>query len=218
MDKTKPAAPPPRPIPAQDWRETVFKHRGLLLLPVAIALILFGRPTLLSAELGLSLALLGELLRIWAVGYSGETTRGNAVTAPQLVTAGPYALMRNPLYVGNTIIAVGFTIAVSGGIPLFQAYALLAFVLALVIAVYSAIIPLEEAFLAHSFGTKYTEYTTLIPRFIPWRGPLAKAKQQGTWRANVVWKAESITIMFFALMTLAVLAKLTYLGRYTIIL
>ena len=51
---------------------------------------------------------------MWAVGYSGVTTRGDTVTAPALVTAGPYAYVRNPLYVGNFLTAAGFAIAFTG--------------------------------------------------------------------------------------------------------
>ena len=41
------------------------------------------------------IAIAGELLRCWAVGYSGVTTRDDAVGAPELVTAGPYAYWRH---------------------------------------------------------------------------------------------------------------------------
>jgi protein-S-isoprenylcysteine O-methyltransferase Ste14 len=219
MDKTKAAGPPPRaPAPSRDWREVIFKLRGLLLFPIALILIAFGRPSEQSALIGVGIALFGELLRIWGVGYSGDTTRANAVIARQLVTAGPYALMRNPLYLGNVLIAVGFTIAFSGAIPTSQGLWMLAFVLLLLISVYSSVIPLEEEYLARTFGTRYTEYTTLVPRFLPWRGPLAQAKQQGTWRREVIRNSESITLMFFILMVVVVVLKVTIFGGYTIVL
>ncbi|HME82373.1 MAG TPA: isoprenylcysteine carboxylmethyltransferase family protein [Candidatus Eremiobacteraceae bacterium] len=217
MDKTKPAAPPPRnPAQGQDWRAVVFKNRGALLVPVALALIIFGQPTELSATIGVIIALCGELLRIWAVGYSGDTTRADVVTAPELVTAGPYALVRNPLYVGNAIIAIGFTIAFTGGIPFAQSFWLLVFVLAIVIAVYAVVIPLEEEYLARTFGYRYTEYTTMVPRFIPWKGALAKSKQQGTWKRKVIGSAEVTTIVLFALMVVVLVLKLTVLRGMTV--
>ena len=74
----------------------------------------FGKPSALSVTLGLPLAIAGELVRCWAVGYSGVTTRGDAVSAPELVTAGPYAYVRNPLYAGNFLTAAGFAIAFTG--------------------------------------------------------------------------------------------------------
>ncbi|MBV8073922.1 MAG: hypothetical protein JO140_00735, partial [Candidatus Eremiobacteraeota bacterium] len=98
-----------------DARAVVFKHRGAVLALPAVVLAIFGKPSAASVALGLPLAFLGEAVRIWAVGYSGTTTRADAVTAPQLVTAGPYAHVRNPLYIGNFITALGFALGFTGG-------------------------------------------------------------------------------------------------------
>src|SRR5579862_3610326 len=97
-----------------DVQAFVFKNRGALLAVPAALLAAFGKPSALSVTVGLPLAIAGELIRCWAVGYSGTTTRGDAVEAPKLVTAGPYAYVRNPLYVGNFITAAGFAIAFTG--------------------------------------------------------------------------------------------------------
>lgn len=199
----------------RDWREEVYKRRGLLLLPIALLLVVFGRPSLLSLETGLLIALAGEAMRIWAVGYSGETTRASSVTAAQLVTAGPYALVRNPLYLGNSLIAIGFTVAFAGGIPSSQQVWLTMLVIAILVAVYASIIPLEESYLARTFGVKYTEYTTLVPRLLPWKGPLAKERQHGTWHREAIWRAEIITLGLFALMFVILLLKLGPLSRNT---
>jgi len=204
-----------KPAKSQDWREEVYKRRGLLLLPIAVLLVIFGRPSLLSLETGLLIALAGEALRIWAVGYAGETTRGSSVTAEQLVTAGPYAFVRNPLYLGNGLIGIGFTVAFAGGIPSSQQIWLLLLVIAILVAVYASIVPLEESYLAHKFGVKYMEYTTLVPRLLPWKGALAKERQHGTWRPTVIWRAESITLWLFALMLVIVLLKLGPLAHFT---
>ncbi|HEY1428225.1 MAG TPA: hypothetical protein VGF18_01535, partial [Candidatus Tumulicola sp.] len=72
-----------------DIRALVFKNRGALLALPAVALALAGKPSKCSARLGVPIALAGELVRCWAVGYSGVTTRGDAVEAPELVTGGP---------------------------------------------------------------------------------------------------------------------------------
>lgn len=204
-----------KPASTRDWRQEVFKRRGLLLLPIAILLIVFGRPSEFSAEAGIVIALAGEALRIWAVGYSGETTRASSVVAAELVTAGPYALLRNPLYLGNALIAIGFTVAFAGGVPSTQQIWLLLIVLAILIAVYASIIPLEEEYLARTFGVKYTEYTTLVPRLLPWRGAIAKARQHGSWHPQVIMRAEIITLGLFALMLVVVVLKLGPLSLYT---
>ena len=94
--------------------EFVFANRGALLALPALALAALGRPSAFSIAIGLPLAFLGEGIRCWAVGYSGVTTRGDAVTAPKLITAGPYAHVRNPLYIGNAVTGLGFALAFTG--------------------------------------------------------------------------------------------------------
>lgn len=177
-------------------------------MPVALVLLIFGRPSLLSAQIGVAVAVLGELLRIWAVGYSGETTRADIVTAPALVTAGPYGATRNPLYVANTIIALGFWLAFAGGISPQEAAMTFVVVVALVAGVYAIIIPLEEAYLAGHFGDAYRRYLETVPRIFPLGSKLAPGDRSGAWRANVIFRAEFITLIFFILMLTIVYLKL----------
>jgi protein-S-isoprenylcysteine O-methyltransferase Ste14 len=190
------------------FRTLVFKNRGALLVPVALVLLVFGRPSPVSAIVGITIAALGELLRIWAVGYSGVTTRAEIVTAPTLITGGPYGAMRNPLYVANAIVAVGFWIAFSGGISLLEAAMLAIVVLALVTGVYAIIIPLEEAYLAGLFGQDYRRYQETVPRLLPFGSTLPLAERRGVWRADVIAKAEIITLTFFVMMVVVVVLKL----------
>lgn len=190
------------------WRTMVFKNRGALLVPVALVFLIFGRPSLASASLGVAIAALGELIRIWAVGYSGVTTRADVVTAPVLVTAGPYGIVRNPLYIANTVIALGFWFAFSGGVSRTQSFAMLVAVLALVVGVYAVIIPLEEAYLEGHFGEQYRQYLNTVPRIVPLGGKLSAAQRRGVWRSDVIFRAEIITLAFFALMVAVVYLKL----------
>lgn len=200
--------------PVQSWKDAIFKNRGLLLVPVAIILIVLGRPSLESAIIGIVVAALGEVVRIWAVGYSGVTTRANVVTAPALVTAGPYSRMRNPLYVGNAITALGFWIAFSGRLSFSEALVMLACVLLVVGGVYGVIIPLEEDFLEKQFGGQYRRYRDQVPRIVPASRPLNKQQQRGQWHAQVIKRAESITLSYFLFMTIAVLLKLGPLSQF----
>lgn len=190
------------------WRTIVFKNRGAFLVPVALVLLIFGRPSLLSAQIGIAVAALGELLRIWAVGYSGETTRADIVTAPALVTAGPYGAIRNPLYVANALIALGFWYAFAGGISIAEASMTFVVVVALVVGVYAIIIPLEEAYLAGHFGDAYRRYVAAVPRIIPTGSSLAPSERAGAWKPNVIIRAEIITLIFFILMLTIVYLKL----------
>lgn len=181
----------------------VFKNRGALLAMPAVALVVFGRPGSLGIALGMPLAIAGELIRCWAVGYSGVTTRHDAVIAPQLVTAGPYGYVRNPLYIGNLVTATGFAIAFTGANGAFVRCALVFGSLAIMIAVYAVIVPHEERFLRTKFGEAFHRYCERVPRVVPQLRPLPNGT--GRWHADVLVKAERTTFAMFGVM-LAVLA------------
>lgn len=187
------------------WREWCFKNRGTLLALPAISLTVLGKPSPLGIVLGVPLALAGEALRCWAVGYSGVTTRGDTVTAPQLVTAGPYAYVRNPLYVGNFLTALGFTLAFTGALPRAQRAALAAAGLGSMLAVYAAIVPLEEAYLRTTFGAPFDDYAARVPRLVP--RTVASEPQLGAYDPSVIGRAESRTFVTFGAMLLALAVK-----------
>jgi protein-S-isoprenylcysteine O-methyltransferase Ste14 len=176
----------------------VFKNRGLLLTIPAALLAAFGRPSATSVALGLPLAIAGELIRCWAVGYSGVTTRGDAVEAPQLVTAGPYAYVRNPLYVGNFITAFGFALAFTGKNRASTKLALIGGSLAAMAAVYATIVPHEEKFLRTEFGAAFDRYCERVPPVIPRTEPAERG--EGTWNPSVIREAESRTFATFGAM------------------
>ena len=188
---------------AEQLQAFVFKNRGLLLALPAAALVVFGKPSAVSIALGVPLAVAGELLRCWAVGYSGVTTRHDVVTAPKLVTAGPYAYVRNPLYLGNFITAAGFAVAFTGNNAAPARNALVFGSLAAMFAVYAAIVPHEEAFLRKQFGDAFDRYRERVPRIVPQIEPLPDGN--GVWQGSVVATAERHTFSIFGAM-LALLA------------
>lgn len=187
----------------QEIQALVFKNRGALLGVPAALLTLFGRPSALGVTLGIPIAIAGELVRCWAVGYSGVTTRGDRVEAPVLTTAGPYAHVRNPLYVGNFITAIGFVIAFTGRNSFAQKLALGGASLGIMAGVYAAIIPHEEQFLREEFGAEFDRYCEAVPKVVPALEPIPDPK--GIWNAGVIRDAESKTLGFFGGM-LALLA------------
>jgi protein-S-isoprenylcysteine O-methyltransferase Ste14 len=189
------------------WRALIFKNRGALLAAPAVALAIFGRPTRASAALGVPLALAGEALRCWAVGYSGETTRADRVTAPALVTAGPYAYVRNPLYLGNFVTALGFSLAFTGGFEGRSRALWAAFGLGTMAAVYAAIVPLEESYLRQTFGSDFDAYVANVPRLVPRLQPAEP--RRGVYDAATIVRAESRTFLTFG----AMLAALVFRSR-----
>lgn len=193
----------------RDVESFVFAQRGALLAIPAVLLAAVGKPSAFSIAVGLPLAFLGEAVRAWAVGYSGVTTRGDQVTAPALVTAGPYAHVRNPLYVGNAITALGFALAFTGGNGRALRCALVAGSLTTMAGVYAVIVPHEERFLRESFGEAYDAYAAAVPRVLPQLTPAGS--QAGTYDPAVIGKAESRTFVTFGLMLAALALKA--LGR-----
>jgi protein-S-isoprenylcysteine O-methyltransferase Ste14 len=126
----------------------------------------------------------GELLRWWGVAYAGPLTRvTGSVGAPELIVAGPFAYVRNPLYVGNILMYAGVGIMANALFPW-----LLAAAVAYFIAQYALIVSLEEEFLAKQFGAAFDEYRASVPRFFPSlrRSPLAAAgRQRADWRGGL---------------------------------
>lgn len=188
---------------SDELQALVFKNRGALLSIPALMLAAFGKPSAFSVTVGLPIALAGELLRCWAVGYSGVTTREDHVIAPELVTAGPYAYVRNPLYVGNFITAAGFAIAFTGGNSAGKRLGLIAASLGTMAAVYGVIIPHEEQYLRSEFGEPYERYCACVPQIVPATTPAGE--QRGEWKPDVIANAEKNTFLTFGAM-LAVLA------------
>ncbi len=187
--------------------EFVFARRGELLAAPAVLLVARGIPSAFSIAVGLPLAFLGEAIRAWAVGYSGVTTRGDRVTAPLLVSGGPYAYVRNPLYVGNFITAAGFALAFTGGNDAKARFALVATALGTMLGVYAIVIPHEERYLQATFGEAFEDYVAAVPRVIPLTEPAGA--QAGTYDPSVIPRAESRTFVTFA----AMLAALAWKAR-----
>ena len=83
--------------------EILARRRVALGWMVVVATLVLARPTWGTWRSGLTIAALGEAVRVWAAGHlekSREVTR-----------SGPYRWTRHPLYVGSTIMALGIVIA-----------------------------------------------------------------------------------------------------------
>jgi len=118
---------------------------------IAIALWL-DAPTVVSACLGLPAVVAGMGLRTWALGFICKDQA--------LCTAGPYALVRHPLYLGNLVILAGLLALAAS--PLLAA-------IAIPIAAfhYYTVIRQEESWLASRFRQEWMAYRARVPALIP---------------------------------------------------
>src|SRR5262245_7252391 len=98
---------------------------------------------------GLTIALVGEALRLWAAGH---IEKGRGITR-----SGPYRLVRHPLYLGSTLLGVGFAIAAQN--------LLVAAVVVLYLSItLTAAMRTEERLLEQQFPAEYANYRAgLIP-------------------------------------------------------
>jgi len=106
--------------------------------------------------LGICCILAGQVLRVSARGYKAEKSRnGNS-----LVTSGPYAMVRNPMYLGIILIGFGVVLTVLKG------WVFLLFLCGFLLR-YLYLFPKEEKILMDSFGKEYADYVSGVPRIFP---------------------------------------------------
>jgi protein-S-isoprenylcysteine O-methyltransferase Ste14 len=151
--------------------------------------------------LGLVVVAAGLSIRYWSVSYIGTISRTRASRLGPLMSAGPFALVRNPLYVGNFLIWIGFAIA-SGLLWMVPA------AWALFALQYSAIVRFEEAALTRHFGESYEAYLRDVPRWILDPGRLSVAvRTRGSHGWREVCFSERGTLIAAGIMTVLLILK-----------
>lgn len=147
-----------------DIRNFIFKNRGIIPVPIVLYLIFSSNPGMyFHSFLGFGLILLGESLRINSVRYAGGKTRSVHLKSSDLATNGPYAYVRNPIYIGNTIIWCGAVLL--SNTPFLLPTILFIFLFFSV--EYNVIISLEEEYLSKEYGNQYLKYKKNVPKLIP---------------------------------------------------
>lgn len=126
-------------------------------------MVVFANPSASTLVVGGGMAFVGELLRYWGVAYAGSLTRvTGGVGAPEVIVAGPFAYVRNPLYLGNIFLYVGVGIMSNALFPWLVLVAAVYFIFQ-----YYQIVILEEEFLRSTFGISYENFSRNVPRFVP---------------------------------------------------
>ena len=132
-------------------RRTTFTW--LVPLGLLVATYFYGQWTAAGFITGFLFLLLGEIVRFWAAGY---IRKDNAIA-----TTGPYALVRNPLYFGSLLLAVGYLL-ISG-----LSWIAWLVVISLFLLFHLAAILFEETYLKGEFGEPYLTYLKQVPRLLP---------------------------------------------------
>ena len=144
---------------------------GFALLVVSLA-----TPSVRSLALGLPLILIGLAIRVWAAGH----LRRNE----QLATSGPYAYVRDPLYLGRFFLLCGLAVCANNGL------CYLVFALALVVFFLNYMprkLRKETQRLERHFGKQYSDYHGQVRSLIPHLRPYA-GRSPDRWRADVFWR------------------------------
>jgi protein-S-isoprenylcysteine O-methyltransferase Ste14 len=148
-----------------------FRYRNALFPLVIVVASLTLRPEVILQSwivdrvlglAGIVIALTGQAVRLITIGfdYIHRGGKDGKVYAGRLVRGGIYGLTRNPMYLGNSLIAIGVTMLM--GSPL--GYLI---VIPFFLFVYQAIIAAEEAYLRDKFGAEYEDYEANVNRIVP---------------------------------------------------
>ncbi len=156
----------------RDFRRIIFKYRSYTPIPFLIVMVFFARPDPVSLLVGFLVMISGELIRFWGVSIVGSETRTTGtVGGTFLITNGPFAYVRNPLYVGNMLMYAGVGVMSMALFPWLLIAAILWFYIQ-----YYLIVTREEVYLRERFGSEYSEYCLNVRRFLPRLTPYRHAR------------------------------------------
>jgi protein-S-isoprenylcysteine O-methyltransferase Ste14 len=201
---TSPAASAAEQRTAARLGAVLFRNRSWLPVPfVVVALFAPGRMTATNWAIGAVLIVIGEGIRLAGVAAAGTVTRRRSRDVQRLVTYGIFRWVRNPLYVGNFLIWMGFVVI--SGVLWFLPLAVGLFALE-----YSLIVAYEEGVLESTFGVEYLDYKRTTPRWIP--RPPGSRPESGPHDWGEAWRSEISTFMQYATLILIFSIK-DYLGK-----
>lgn len=123
---------------------------------LVLAFAWFSAPDLRSLAIGFPVSLVGLLLRGWATGHLEKNIR--------LAESGPYAYVRNPLYLGTLLVAAGLVVAS-------RTWLLAALFAAVFVLIYLPVIELEEQHLSKLFPN-FRAYSKRVPSLWPTLRPI----------------------------------------------
>jgi len=149
---------------------------------------------------GCFLMVVGEALRIWGCGHLDKNQR--------VVSSGPYAHVRNPLYLGTLSIVVGVCVAAGSSLVL---YLILPLALVVFFGYYA---PKKERIesdrMRRRFGARFEEYRSSVPGYLPrlkrWSGA-----SRDRWRAKLLVENTEIPTVLIVAAGLALIVVRAFL-------
>jgi protein-S-isoprenylcysteine O-methyltransferase Ste14 len=200
MTNTAPNVSAAEQSPSARLGGVLFRNRSWIPVPfLAVPLLAPGRMSVANWIGGALLVAAGEVVRLAGVAAAGTATRRRSRDVQRLVTYGVFGWVRNPLYVGNFLIWMGFTVI--SGVYWFLPIAALLFALE-----YTLIVRYEEGVLESIFGPSYLAYKSRTPRWLP-RPPPPAERESGPhgWREAV--RSETSTFLAYAGLVVAFAVK-----------
>jgi protein-S-isoprenylcysteine O-methyltransferase Ste14 len=184
-----------------DISNIFFKYRSYTPIPFLLLMVIFAEPSVMSMIIGFAIAISGELIRYWGVSWAGSETRTTGEAGgTYLIISGPFAFVRNPLYVGNILLYIGIGIMSWSLFPYLQMVAILFFAVQ-----YHFIVLEEEKYLKEKFGENYSKYVKNVPRFIPrFTSYKDSILEQPPYNPKAGVKSEIRTLQAFILVSLII--------------
>jgi len=121
---------------------------------------------------GVPFIVLGEGFRTWAAGHLVKDTT--------LTVGGPYAYVRNPLYLGSLLNTVGFLVILGD-------WMLAAVFVVVALAIYLPTVKQEEDYLRRMHGEAFDEYRRRVPGIVP-RVSAARFEVEGIRDSRFAWR------------------------------
>lgn len=146
--------------------------------------------------IGALLLVLAAFIRTWGTAYlQADVMRDRRVHTERLLADGPYRFVRNPLYLGNILMALGIGLMASR-----TGFVILALGMTLVII---RLLLREESELLRDQGEPYREYCAAVPRLVPALTPrLPSAGDTPRWgqslRAEMMYWLMALAMTVFA--------------------
>ena len=176
-----------------------YMQKNLILIASIVLLVFIAQPKIWSVLAGGIFVLTGELIRVWAAGH---LRRNQEVT-----TSGPYAYLRDPLYLGRLFLIIGFCVmATRYGLYLFLPVGLCVFAYSYMPRKHKK----EMGRLEKHFGEGYKQYASYCRSLMPRLRPYARSDTRN-WSASLFWNENRE--QYFILIVVSITAAIMFRAK-----